>query len=98
MTKFSSLIATISLLVGCTDVANLGNEYLRNMPRSAPPGESFNDNTAGTNLVGTMLRAAVGNYLCTYLSEKIWQPFGMESGAYWVLSEQGKANYGYSMQ
>jgi len=45
-----------------------------------------------------MLRAAVGNYLCTYLSEKIWQPFGMESGAYWVLSEQGKANYGYSMQ
>lgn len=71
-------------------------EYLGNMPRLAPPGEVFNYNTAETNLVGTLLRAAVGNNLSTYLSEKIWQPFGMESGAYWVLTERGGGEFGGS--
>ena len=71
-------------------------EYLGNMPRLAPPGEVFNYNTAETNLVGTLLRAAVGNNLSTYLSEKIWQPFGMESGAYWILTERGGGEFGGS--
>ena len=43
-------------------------EYLREKPRTAPPGEKFNYNTAETNLVGTLLRSAIGNNLSTYLS------------------------------
>jgi len=62
-------------------------EYLRNKPRAAAPGEKFNYNTAETNLVGTLLRSAIGNNLATYLSAKIWKPFGMESTANWMLSE-----------
>jgi len=46
-------------------------EYLRNKPRDSEPGEVFNYNTAETNLVGTLLRSAIGNNLSTYLSEKI---------------------------
>ncbi len=71
-------------------------EYLRNKPRSAAPGEVFNYNTAETNLVGTLLRSAIGNNLSTYLSEKIWRPFGMEHDAYWVLSEPGGGEFGGS--
>jgi CubicO group peptidase (beta-lactamase class C family) len=71
-------------------------EYLGNLPRSSPPGEVFNYNTAETNLVGTLLRAAIGNNLSTYLSEKIWKPFGMEHDAYWVLSEPGGGEFGGS--
>ena len=69
-------------------------EYLRNKPRASAPGEVFNYNTAETNLVGTLLRSAVGNNLSTYLSEKIWKPFGMEHDAYWVLSEPGGGEFG----
>lgn len=69
-------------------------EYLRNKPRDPEPGEVFNYNTAETNLVGTLLRSAIGNNLSTYLSEKIWQPFGMESDANWMLTEPGGGEAG----
>ena len=69
-------------------------EYLRHKPRDARPGEVFNYNTAETNLVGTLLRSAIGNNLSTYLQEKIWQPFGMESDAWWLLTEPGGGESG----
>ncbi|MBT8058663.1 MAG: beta-lactamase family protein [Gammaproteobacteria bacterium] len=69
-------------------------DYLRNKPREAEPGRNFNYNTAETNLVGTLLRTAIGNNLSTYLSEKIWKPFGMESDATWSLTEPGGGEFG----
>ncbi len=71
-------------------------EYLRGKPRSAEPGEKFNYNTAETNLVGDVVRSAIGNNLSTYLSEKIWKPFGMETEAYWVLMDEGGGEFGGS--
>ncbi len=69
-------------------------EFLRNKPRAAAPGERFNYNTAETNLAGTLLRSAIGNNLSTYLSAKIWQPFGMETTAYWQLTEPDGGEFG----
>jgi len=69
-------------------------DYLRHKPRDAEPGEVFNYNTAETNLAGTLLRSAIGNNLSTYLSEKIWIPFGMESDAVWNLTEPGGGEFG----
>lgn len=69
-------------------------EQLRSKPRVAEPGKVFNYNTAETNLVGTLLRSAIGNNLSTYLTDKIWQPFGMESDANWQLTEPGGGEFG----
>ena len=69
-------------------------EYLRNKPRDAKPGEKFNYNTAETNLAGTLLRSAIGNNLSTYLSERIWKPFGMQADANWQLTEPGGGEFG----
>jgi CubicO group peptidase (beta-lactamase class C family) len=69
-------------------------EFLRNKPRDAEPGDKFNYNTAETNLAGTLLRAAIGNNLSTYLTDKIWKPFGMEADAYWQLTEPGGGEFG----
>lgn len=69
-------------------------ERLRNKPRAAAPGKVFNYNTAETNLAGTLLRSAIGNNLATYLTEKIWRPFGMEFDANWQLSEPGGGEFG----
>jgi len=69
-------------------------ERLRNKPRAVAPGEVFNYNTAETNLAGTLLRSAIGNNLATYLSEKIWKPFGMEFDANWQLTEVGGGEFG----
>ena len=40
------------------------------------------------------MRSAIGNNLSTYLSEKIWKPYGMEADAYWNLTEQGGGEFG----
>ncbi|MCY4356936.1 MAG: serine hydrolase [Gammaproteobacteria bacterium] len=57
--------------------------YLGTKPRVAPAGELFNYSTAETDLVGAIVRAAIGNNLATYLENKIWKPFGMEFDANW---------------
>ena len=52
-------------------VAPLGGmplfRYMNQLTRAAEPGTVFNYNTGETNLVGAMLRAALGNNLSTYL-------------------------------
>lgn len=82
----------ISRMVGIGTLAQ--EEYLRGRPVDAPPGEVFNYNTAETGMVGDLLRAAIGNKLSTYLSEKIWRPFGMEADANWKLQEPGGGEIG----
>jgi CubicO group peptidase (beta-lactamase class C family) len=65
-----------------------------NKPRVAEPGDKFNYNTGETNLVGAIVRAAIGNNLSSYLSFKIWMPFGMESDAVWMLHGPGQGEMG----
>ncbi|MCY4296387.1 MAG: serine hydrolase [Gammaproteobacteria bacterium] len=84
-----------------SDVANAGAangvalaDYLAGLPVESAPGEVFNYNTGETNLVGEILRAAIGNNASTYLSHKIWQPFGMEYDAWWTLGEAGGGELG----
>src|SRR5690606_12003593 len=55
------------------------------LPRAAAPGTRWNYSTGETHVLGALLRAAVGRPLATYLSEKIWAPFGMEAPASWWL-------------
>lgn len=61
-------------------------DYLYNKSRVAAPGTRFNYNTAESNLVGEVLRAAIGMNAGPYLSQKIWQPMGMAFAANWLLS------------
>ena len=84
-----------------SDVAQAGaangielTQYLNTLPREAQPGTRFNYNTGETNLVGELLRAAIGNNASRYLQNKIWQPFGMEHDAYWLLSSAGGVETG----
>lgn len=69
-------------------------QYLGSLPAEVTPGEKFNYNTGETNLVGEILRAAIGNNATTYLERKIWQPFGMGADATWVLGEAHGAELG----
>ena len=59
-------------------------KFLGEKERVAAPGEIFNYNTGETDLVGAIVRAAIGNNLSSYLEYKIWQPFGMEFDANWA--------------
>lgn len=82
----------VSNEVGRTALERL--QYLGDQPRVAAPGEHFNYSTGEGHLVGELVRAAIGDDLSTYLATKIWQPFGMEADANWVLVEPGGAEHG----
>lgn len=84
-----------------SDVARAGGanglalvQYLSDLPSRAEPGEQFNYNTGETNLVGQILRSAIGNNASTYLEHKIWKPFGMANDANWILGSEGGAELG----
>jgi CubicO group peptidase (beta-lactamase class C family) len=84
--------ADVSLEIPLTMLERL--EFLGSHPRVAPPGARFNYNTGETNLVGAIVRSAVGSNLSTYLSARIWRPFGMEADGNWMLVEPDGAEHG----
>ena len=76
-----------------SDVAKAGTfqgtqltDYLGTLPQKHAPGTVFNYNTAESNLLGEVLRAAVGNSATDYMNAKIWQGFGMEHWGNWMQS------------
>jgi CubicO group peptidase (beta-lactamase class C family) len=59
--------------------------YMRNLPSEAKPGTKWVYKTGETNLIGVLVMRATGKPLASYLSEKIWKPFGMEQDAFWMV-------------
>jgi CubicO group peptidase (beta-lactamase class C family) len=57
--------------------------------REAPAGTRFNYSSAESEVLALVLRAAVGQPLSEYLSEKIWQPMGAEADATWLVDAGG---------
>ncbi len=57
--------------------------------RIAPPGTRFYYASIEPDVLGQVVRAAVGKPLSIYLQEKIWQPIGTESDATWFLDADG---------
>ena len=57
--------------------------------REAPAGTRFHYASGDSEVLGLVLRAAVGRPLAQYLSEKIWQPMGAEADATWLVDKAG---------
>lgn len=64
--------------------------YMRQLDRAAEPGTRWHYSTGETNLVGVLLARATGKALADYLSEKLWQPYGMERDSGWMIDETGQ--------
>jgi CubicO group peptidase (beta-lactamase class C family) len=58
--------------------------------RIAAPGTAWHYASVETEILGLVLRAAVGRPIADYLSEKIWQPIGTESDASWAIDGTGQ--------
>ncbi len=73
-------------------------EYMRRLPRAAPPGTRWLYNTGETDLLGVLLRRATGTTLADQLSETIWSRAGMERDATWIAtsSTRGGEEFGGS--
>lgn len=72
--------------------------YMRTLKRAHEPGSFWHYNTGETNLIGVLVSSATKKTLSDYLSEKIWQPYGMESNATWLLGSTGHEIAGCCLQ
>jgi CubicO group peptidase (beta-lactamase class C family) len=63
--------------------------YMKKLQREASPGSKWVYKTGETNLVGTLVMRATGKSLATYLSDKVWKPFGMEQDGFWMVDPSG---------
>ena len=61
--------------------------YMSRLPREFPPGERWVYKTGETDLIGILVERATGKTLASYLSEKIWKPYGMGADAIWLKDE-----------
>lgn len=76
-------------------------DYARDRTKTAHlAGQAFNYSTLDTSVLGCILESATGMKGADYLSEKIWQPAGMESDGYYLLDgpdSVGREFYGAGM-
>jgi CubicO group peptidase (beta-lactamase class C family) len=74
-------------LGACVDGRAHVLSYLAKLPRQWPAGTHWNYNTAETDLLGILVQRATHRSLAAYLSQTIWQPYGMAADAYWIKDE-----------
>lgn len=71
-------------------------DLMTRLKSAAKPGTRWNYSTGETQVVATLVAAATGKKVSNYFSEKIWQPFGMQSDASWWLDSPGGMEIGGS--
>ncbi|WP_298789156.1 serine hydrolase [uncultured Marinococcus sp.] len=71
-------------------------QVMANLPRNGDPGTIHNYSTGETTIASEIVIGATQKKLSTYLSEKIWEPYGMESPAAWWLDSPGGNEIGGS--
>lgn len=65
-------------------------DVMAGLERAGEPGTIHNYSTGETQVLGEVVRGAVGKPVSDYFSETIWTPYGMETDAEWWLdSEDG---------
>ncbi|HEU4371251.1 MAG TPA: serine hydrolase [Methylomirabilota bacterium] len=69
---------------GGVDTVKPFNERVR------PSGTRFSYASAETQVLGLVLRSAVGRPVGDYLQEKIWEPIGAEADATWLVDRAGQ--------
>jgi len=63
--------------------------YMKKLPRESAPGAKWVYKTGETNLIGVLVMRATKQPLASYLSAKIWQPYGMKQDAFWMVDPSG---------
>lgn len=66
-------------------------DFVRETKPWLKPFEKFNYAAVDANALGWMVSRVTGRSLSDYLSEKLWEPMGMEADATWVTDGDGPA-------
>ena len=65
------------------------NEFSSTLVREKEPGTRNLYNSTDTQVLGQLVVEATGRSITDYMQEKLWEPLGMESPAYWIVDDHG---------
>jgi CubicO group peptidase (beta-lactamase class C family) len=100
--QMSSGVRFVEEYSGQDDVARLARDtFMQRGPggveavtpfneRAVPAGTKFSYASVEAQVLGLVLRNAVGRPVAEYLSEKIWKPMGAEADATWLVDSTGQ--------
>jgi CubicO group peptidase (beta-lactamase class C family) len=100
--QMSSGVRFVEVYSGRDDVARLARDTFLQLgsggvaavtpfdERAEPAGAKFSYASVETQVLGLVLRNAVGRPVAEYLSEKIWKPMGAEADATWLVDRTGQ--------
>jgi CubicO group peptidase (beta-lactamase class C family) len=100
--QMSSGVRFVEEYTGVDDVSRLAADTFRQVGsggvdavtpfnvRAAPSGTKFSYASVETQVLGLVLRSAVGRPVADYLQEKIWEPMGAEADATWLIDRSGQ--------
>ena len=100
--QMSSGVHFVEDYSGRDDVARLAADTFRQVgsggvdavtpynERVRPSGTKFYYASVETQVLGLVLRSAVGRPVADYLQEKIWAPIGAEADATWLIDRSGQ--------
>jgi len=63
------------------------DEFTATLKPERAPGTFNQYNSADTQALGMLLSRATGKSITDYMQEKLWEPLGMESNAYWMVDD-----------
>jgi CubicO group peptidase (beta-lactamase class C family) len=98
----SSCVRFIEEYTGTDDVSKLARDTFINAggggaaavaqfnTRDVEPGKRYYYASSETQVLGLVLRGAIGRPVAEYLSEKIWRPMGAEADAAWSIDRSGQ--------
>jgi CubicO group peptidase (beta-lactamase class C family) len=100
--QMSSGVRFVEEYTGVDDVSRLAADTFRQVGsggvdavrpfnvRTAPSGTRFYYASVENQVLGLVLRSAVGRPVADYLQEKIWEPMGAEADATWIIDRSGQ--------
>lgn len=65
------------------------NDFMATLQREREPGTYNHYNSTDTQVLGAILAKATGRTIADYMTEKLWQPLGAESDAFWLTDSEG---------
>jgi hypothetical protein len=65
------------------------SEFAKRLKRERQPGTYNHYVSIDTQVLGMILTKATGRTITDYMQEKLWQPLGAESDAYWIVDNSG---------
>ncbi len=88
--KFNENYKNINADVWKMGFSNNLLDLVQHLTIEKPAGGEMQYKSVNSQLLGMVVERAVGKKLSDYLTEKIWQPLGMESSATWMIDDKKK--------